>query len=48
MMNLNKLELETRCRLIGFREEQCKASLIGAFVLARGVSSHHKVQITNF
>ena len=27
-----------KCLLIGFREEQSKASLIGAFVSARGVS----------
>ena len=38
---------ETKCLLIGFREEQSKASLIGAFMLARGVSRRSKVQITN-
>ena len=39
---------ETKCLLIGFREEQSKASLIGAFMLARGVSRRRKVQIANF
>ena len=29
---------ETKCLLIGFREEKSNASLIGAFMLARGVS----------
>ena len=38
---------ETKCLLIGFREEQSKASLIGAFMLARGVSRRRKVQIAN-
>ena len=33
---------------IGFREEQSNASLIGAFMLARGVSRRRKVQIANF
>ena len=39
---------ETKCLLIGFREEQSKASLIGAFMLARGVSRRRKAQIANF
>ena len=39
---------ETRCLLIGFREEQSKAPLIGAFMLAGGVSRRRKVQIANF
>ena len=39
---------ETKCLLIGFREEQSKASLICALVLARGVSRRSKVQIANF
>ena len=39
---------ETKCLLIGFREEQSKASLIGAFMLARGVSRRRKVQIASF
>ena len=39
---------ETNSLLIGFREEQSKASLIGAFMLARGVSRRRKVQIANF
>ena len=38
---------ETKCLPIGFREEQWTASLIGAFVLARGVSRRCKVQIGN-
>ena len=38
---------ETKCLLIGFREEQSKASLIGAFMLARGVSRRRNVQISN-
>ena len=36
---------ETKCLLIGFREEQSKASLIGAFMLALRVSRRRKVQI---
>ena len=39
---------ETKCLLIGFREEQSKASLIGAFMLARGVSRRRKVPIAGF
>ena len=39
---------ETNCLLIGFREEQSTASLIGAFMLARGVSRRRKVQIADF
>ena len=39
---------ETRGLLIGFREEQSKASLIGAFMLARGLTRRRKVQIANF
>ena len=39
---------ETKCLFTGFREEQCKASLIGAFMLARGVSRRRKVQIAHF
>ena len=39
---------ETKCPLIGFREEQPKASLIGAFMLARELSRRRKVQIANF
>ena len=38
---------ETGCHLTGFCEEQSKASLIGAFMLGRGVRRHHKVQIVN-
>ena len=38
-------EPRTKCLLIGVREEQSKASLIGAFMLARGVSRRRKVQI---
>ena len=38
----------TKCLLIGFREEQSKASLIGAFMLARGVSRRRKVPIASF
>ena len=34
--------------LVGFREEQSKASLIGAFMLPRGVSRRRKVQIAVF
>ena len=33
---------ETKCLLIGFREEQSKASLIGAFMLEQGVSRRRK------
>ena len=33
---------ETKCLLIGFREEKSNASLIGAFMLARGVSRRRK------
>ena len=39
---------ETKCLLIGFWEEQSKASLIDTFMLARGVSRRRKVQIANF
>ena len=39
---------EAKCLLVGFREEQSKASLIGAFMLAWGVSRRRKVQIANF
>ena len=39
---------EAKCLLIGFREEQSNASLIGAFMLARGVSRLRKVQRANF
>ena len=39
---------EIKCLLIGLREEQSKASVIGAFMLARGVSRRRKVQIANF
>ena len=39
---------EAKCLLIGFREEQSKASVIGAFMLAREVSRRRKVQIANF
>ena len=38
---------ETKCLLIGFHEEQSKASLIGAVILARGVSRCRKVQMVN-
>ena len=38
---------ETKCLLIGFHEDQSKASLIGAFMLARGVSKRHKFQIND-
>ena len=37
-----------KCLIFGFREEQSKASLIGAFMLARGVSRRRKAQIANF
>ena len=30
--------LDLKCLLVGFHEEQWKASLIGAFMLARGVA----------
>ena len=36
---------ETKCLLIGFRKEQSNASLIGVFMLARGVSRRRKVQV---
>ena len=39
---------ETNCLLIGFCEEKSKPSLIGAFMLARGVSRRYKVRIANF
>ena len=39
---------KTKCLLIGFHEEQSKASLIGAFMVARGVSRRRTVQIANF
>ena len=39
---------EAKCLLIGFREEQSKESLIGAFMFAQGVSRRSKVQIANF
>ena len=39
---------ETKCFHIGVREEQSKASLIGAFMLALGVSRPHEVQIAQF
>ena len=39
---------ETKCLLIGFREEQSKAARIGAFMLVRGVRGRRKVQIANF
>ena len=35
----------TNCLLIGFREEQSKASVISAYMLAREVSKRRKVQI---
>lgn len=37
---------QKQCLLIGFREEW-KASLIGAFMLARGVSRRRTVQIAS-
>ena len=39
---------QTKCLLIGLREEQSKASLIGVFLLTRGVNRRRKVQMANF
>ena len=45
LLSLRQENPETKCLLIDFREEQSKASLIGAFMLARAVSRRRKVQI---